>query len=99
MSAKLLSDLRKDHKTRSLPIRKGDTVLVVKGDFKGHEAKVAEVDRKNLRIYVEGVTRERVDGSTKKIPISPSNVMLSKLDKGDKWRRKILARKKTREGE
>lgn len=92
--APLLPDLRKEHRTRSLPIRKGDTVLIRRGEFKRHEGKVTEVDVKKLRIYVEGVTRERADGTSVRIPIRPWNVIVAKLDLGDKWRRRILERKR-----
>ena len=40
MSANLSKDLRADIGKRSLPIRVGDKVQVVRGDFKGHEGKV-----------------------------------------------------------
>jgi large subunit ribosomal protein L24 len=97
-AAPLAPELRKSYGTRSLPVRSGDTVRVMRGDHKGFEGKVARVDRKKFRIYVEGLTREKVDGSTVFVPIHPSKVMITKLNLDDKWRKKILERrKKTRE--
>jgi len=97
-AAPLAPELRKSYGTRSLPARSGDTVRVMRGDHKGFEGKVARVDRKKFRIYVEGLTREKVDGSTVFVPIHPSKVMITKLNLDDKWRKKILERrKKTRE--
>ena len=93
-AAPLAPELRKSYGTRSLPVRSGDTVRVMRGDHKGFEGKVARVDRKKFRIYVEGLTREKVDGSTVFVPIHPSKVMITKLNLDDKWRKKILERRK-----
>ncbi len=93
-AATLASELRKSYGTRSLPVRSGDTVRVLRGDHKGFEGKVASVDRKKFKIYVEGLTREKVDGSTVFVPIHPSKVMITKLNLDDKWRKKILERRK-----
>ena len=42
---------------RSMPVRKGDRVLIVRGEGKSKSAtKVAKVDRKARKIYVEGFT-------------------------------------------
>ncbi|MEM3550526.1 MAG: 50S ribosomal protein L24 [Candidatus Bathyarchaeia archaeon] len=93
-SAPLTPDLRKSYGTRSLPIRRGDSVRVMRGDRKGFEGKVARVDRKNYRVYIEGLTREKVDGTTVSVPIHPSKVMITRLNLDDKWRKKILERRK-----
>jgi len=92
-SAPLTPELKTSHNTNSLPVRRGDTVRILRGDRKGLEGKVIEVDRKNYRIFVEGVTREKVDGTTIPVPIHPSKVMIVNLNLDDKWRREILKRK------
>jgi len=93
-AALLSPELRKTYGTRSLPVRRGDTVRIMRGDRKGFEGKVSSVDRKKFRIYIEGLTREKVDGTTVFIPVHPSKVMITKLNLDDKWRRKILERRK-----
>ncbi|RLI08697.1 50S ribosomal protein L24 [Candidatus Bathyarchaeota archaeon] len=93
LSAPLSPELRAEYGTRSLPVRKGDTVVVLKGDWKMKEGKVTRVDTKRMRIYIEGLTRERMDGSTVPIPIRPWNVMITKLDLSDPWRKRILERR------
>ncbi len=77
---------------RSLPVREGDTVLVMRGSNKGHEGKVTEVDRRRLRVMVEGVTVSKADGTEVGKPVHPSNLMITKLDMTDPWRRKLLER-------
>ena len=92
-SAPLSAELKKDHNTNSLPVRTGDSVRIMRGDRKGFEGKVSRVDRTKYRVFVEGVTREKVDGTTMLVPIHPSKVMITRLNLEDKWRREILKRK------
>jgi len=93
LSAHLSDELREKYKRRSFPIRRGDTVKVVRGDFKGFSGAVLRIDRKKMRIYVEGVTREKVDGSKVLIPLHPSKVVITKLNLDDKRRVEALERK------
>jgi large subunit ribosomal protein L24 len=93
-SAPLSPELRKSRGFNSLPLRKGDTVKVMRGDRKGIEGKVSKVDRKRYRISVEGVTREKVDGTAIPVLVHPSKVMITSLNLDDKWRRDLLTRKK-----
>ncbi|MCD6502835.1 MAG: 50S ribosomal protein L24 [Euryarchaeota archaeon] len=93
MSAHLSKELREKYGVRSLPIRKGDVVRVMRGKYRGHEGKVVEVDRKRYYIYVEGVKVKKADGREVLRPVHPSKVMIIKLDLSDKWRIKILERK------
>jgi large subunit ribosomal protein L24 len=93
-AAPLSPELRKSHGVKTIPVRSGDTVRIMRGDHKGFEGKIARVDREKYRIYVEGLTREKVDGTTTFVPIHPSKVMITRLNLDDKWRKKILERKK-----
>jgi len=93
-AAHLSPELRKSHGVRSLPIRSGDTVRIMRGDHEGFEGKISRVDRKRYRVFVEGLTREKVDGTTIFLPIHPSKVMITSLNLDDKWRKEILKRKK-----
>jgi ribosomal protein uL24 len=93
LSAPLSPNLKAEHGTRSLPIIVDDTVTITKGDRKLSEGKVLKVDTKSGRVYIEGVSRNRIDGSTLQIPIRAENVMITRLNLKDIWRRKILERK------
>jgi large subunit ribosomal protein L24 len=92
-SARLSADLVEEYNVRSMPIRKGDTITIMRGSFRGIEGKVTRVDRKTISIYVEGVTREKSDGNTIFIPLPPSKVMITRLNLDDDRRRDILERK------
>lgn len=92
VSAHLSSALMSEFNVRSLPIRKGDTVKVIRGakDFRAIEAKVASVDLKSCKIIVENVTIPKADGTQKPKPVDPSDVLLTKLDLSDPWRKSKL---------
>jgi large subunit ribosomal protein L24 len=92
-SSPLSSKLKESHGTSSVPVRNGDTVMIMRGDRKGSEGKVTQINRKKYRIFVEGVTREKVDGTTTFVSIHPSKVMITRLNLDDKWRKKIMERK------
>ncbi len=93
LSAPLSPSLKIEYGARSMPVRRDDTVTITKGDKKLTEGKVIRVDSERSKIYIEGVTRNRMDGSMVQIPIRPENVMITRLELGDDKRRAILARR------
>jgi len=93
MSATLSKELRQKYGVRNLPVRTGDKVRIMRGDYKGVEGKVVEVDLKRYRIYVEGVTLKKINGTEVFYPIHPSNVMIVELNLDDERRKKIIERR------
>ncbi len=93
MSAPLSNELAASRGAKTLPVRKGDTVRIQRGDHKGFEGKVSRVDLKEYRIYLEGLTREKVDGTNIFLPIHPSKVEIRNLNLDDKIRKATLERK------
>ena len=89
-SAPLSPSLKASHGIGSFPVKTGDTVRIMRGDRKGMEGKVSKIDRSNYRINVEGISREKVDGTAIQVPIHPSKVMITSLNLDDKWRREAL---------
>jgi large subunit ribosomal protein L24 len=92
MSASLSGELQVKYGCRSLPVRKGDKVRIMRGDFKKLEGEVTKVDLKKEALYVEGATVTKVDGTQVQRPIHPSKVAIIELVE-DKWRSKILERR------
>jgi len=86
MSAPLSKELRKEMGTRNVPVRKGDTVKVISGQFKDKSGKVTGVSLAKLKIQVAGMIIKRGDSTESNYPISPSNVMITKLNLSDKKR-------------
>merc|ERR1719197_1890083 len=92
MSAPLSKDLRSKYSVRSLPVRRDDEVMIVRGKYHDREGKVTTVYRKKWRIHIERVTRDKANGQTVQIGIHPSKVVITKL-KLDKDRKALLDRK------
>ncbi|CAO3674407.1 unnamed protein product [Rhizopus stolonifer] len=92
MSAPLSKELREKYNARAIPVRKDDTVMVVRGTYKGREGKITQVYRKKWVIHIDRVAREKVNGATAPIGISASKVVVTNL-KLDKSRIAILERK------
>jgi len=88
--SQLSSELREKHGRRSVRPRVGDTVRIVRGEFKDIEGKITKVDPDSGVVMVEGVTREKLKGGTSPVPIHSSNIVLTNLALEDKIRRKKL---------
>ncbi len=99
VTAPLSRELREKYGVRRLPVRKGDKVKIMRGDFSGHVGEVVRVDLKRVAIYVDGVTIKKADGTPVFRPIHPSNVMIVELKLDDEWRRKIIERRSRRAAE
>jgi large subunit ribosomal protein L24 len=93
MAAPLSPELISSKGAKSLPVRKGDTVRVMRGDHAGFEGKVSRVDLKRYRIFLEGLTREKVDGTNIFVSVHPSKIMIKNLKLDDKWRKAVVERK------
>ena len=88
--SQLSTELRERHGKRSVRPRVGDTVRIVRGEFKDIEGKVTKVDPSSGVVNVEGVTREKIKGGTSPVPIPSSNLILTALVLDDKERKKKL---------
>jgi len=80
--------LKKELNKRSIPLRKNDTVKVVRGSNKGKTGKIIEVNRTSMKIFIEKIIGKKSDGTEYKIAIDPSNVVVIEIDKSDKKRTK-----------
>ena len=93
LSAHLAKDLIAKWKRRSLSLRTGDEVKVMRGKFKGTTGKISDVDLKRLKVYIENVKRRKVSGEEVHVPISPSNLLLVNPVMDDKNRLEIISRR------
>ena len=83
LSAFLSKDLREKIGKRSLPVRTGDKVRILRGDFKGEEGEVVAVDYGSYKVSIEGATLSKPDGTSTYLPINPSNLMIIDADLKD----------------
>lgn len=88
MSVHLSKQLRERYKRRNLPVRKGDTVKVLRGSFKNKSGVVDRVDLKKMIIHVADIAVTRKDGTKVAAPLQPSNLMILQLVAEDKLRMK-----------
>ncbi len=86
MGSMLSDELKKEHGIKTLPVRLGDTVKVMRGDHRDKEGKVSEVNLKKMTITVDGVIVTKSDGTEVPRPIHPSKVMITKLELKDEKR-------------
>lgn len=90
VAAHLAENLLLKYDYRSASVVKGDTVKVMRGSFKGHEDKVARVNIRKQVVEIEGITIVKADGTKIAKPLHASNLLITKLNLTDKWRRKKL---------
>lgn len=93
LSGHLSKELRQKYKFRSFPVRKGDEVEVMRGEYKKKAGKISRVDYKKYKVYVEGVTIKSTTGTEKQVALHPSNLKITSLNLDDKKRVKAFERK------
>jgi large subunit ribosomal protein L24 len=94
----LLSDgLKKKYGMRSLEVRKGDKVKIMRGEFKKNEGVVERVDVKYSKVFVQNISRQKRDGTKIAVSIHPSKLMIVEV-KEEKNRVKAEVKKEKMEG-
>ena len=97
LNATLSKELRKQHGKRSVPLRKGDEVLVMRGKFAKQTAKVLDIDLKNSRVTLENISRQKKDGNKLAVIFHPSSLMIKSLSLDDKMRLKTNTNKEKKQ--
>jgi len=90
ISSHLEENLLLKYDQRRITLVKGDTVKVMRGNFKGHDGKITRVNQRRRQVEVEGLVMTKADGKKIPKPIHASNLLIIKLNLTDKWRRKKL---------
>jgi large subunit ribosomal protein L24 len=90
ISSHLAENLLLKYDRRSLPVVKGDTVKVMRGNYRGHEDKISKVNVRDQTVEIEGVTITTAKGTKIAKPIHASTLLITKLNITDKWRRRKL---------
>ncbi len=96
LSAPLSEELRKKHGIRSLPVRSGDEVNIMRGSFAGKKAKVMNVEVNKSRVTLENITRKKADGTKLNVYFNPSKLQIIALKLDDSRR---LPQKMAKTGE
>lgn len=97
VSANLSEDLRKKHNMRNITLRKGDSVLIMRGKFRGKKGKVTQVLLKTSKIIIDGIQIKKKDGSKVDVKMEPSNLQIQELNMEDKKRLKNQVKTEVKE--
>ncbi|MBI4162760.1 MAG: 50S ribosomal protein L24 [Candidatus Aenigmarchaeota archaeon] len=92
VAAHLDKALKKELKKRSMPVRVGDEVMIMRGEYLKKTGKVSMVDLKKLKLEIEGIKRKKVSGQEVSVLVDPSNVKIIKI--ADEARRKKFMKAK-----
>ncbi|NHJ38883.1 MAG: 50S ribosomal protein L24 [Asgard group archaeon] len=94
LTATLTPSLAEKEGINQLVVRKGDTIRIRKGSFKGIEGEVSNVNYKTMRLTVEGITFEKSDGSSQHFPVRACNCEIINLkNMKDKRRKAVVERR------
>ena len=94
LSCALSKDLRKKYGKRSVRIKEGDTASIIRGEFAGVDGKVTKISIPDRGVNIEGVKKEKLKGDKFDVYVRTTNIVLTALDSGDKWRINKLEGKK-----
>ena len=86
MGSALSKDLHKKYGKRSARVIEGDSVTILRGEFKGVDGKVAKISPQKSSVAIEGVKKEATKGEKFDVYIHTSNLVITSLNGGDKWR-------------
>jgi len=90
MTVPLSRELRRRFRRRSVPVRKGDTVRVLSGSFRGREERVARITRRDYSVTLDNVTLKTAEEKLKPLALRTSHLVITRLNLADPWRRRSL---------
>lgn len=97
LGSQLSEDLRKKYGKKSVRVIQGDSIKIVRGEFKGVDGKISKVSTKKSSVAIEGVKKEKTKGDKFDVYIHTSNLIVTGLNTDDKWRIAKLEGKKPTE--
>jgi len=86
LGSALSKDLRKKYGKRSVRVNEGDSIKIVRGEFKGVDGKISKVSPQKNSVAIEGIKKEKTKGDKFDIYIHTSNLVVTSLNTENKWR-------------
>ena len=93
ISSTLSDELRKKYQKRSFPLRKGDSVEIMRGEYSKKIGKVNNIRLDKMKVTIENVQETKKDGTKRDISFDPSNLRIKELNLDDKKRKEAIERK------
>jgi len=84
--AKLDKPLLKTTTKKRMTVRKGDTIKILRGKYKGKSGKVDKVSYTKAKIYIKDIKQTNSRGQDRLIPFNASNVIIIDLILNDNKR-------------
>jgi large subunit ribosomal protein L24 len=97
LSTSLSKELRKKYGKRSIAVKKGDEVLIMRGSFKKKKGKILEIDLKRSRVSIENINRTKKDGTKVNVYLNASSLQIQNLNLEDNRRFKRINREEKTE--
>ena len=94
LGSQLSEDLRKKYGKKSVRVVEGDSIKIVRGEFKGVDGKISKISTEKSSVAIEGVKKEKTKGDKFDVYIHTSNLLVTGLNTEDKWRITKLEGKK-----
>lgn len=86
LSARLSTEIRDELETKTLPLKRGDRVQVMTGEYEGSEGIIRNLNREEQKVYIDGLSTNRQDGTEAHVPFAPSNLQVVALSIEDEKR-------------
>jgi len=86
LGSALSKNLHKKYGKRSIRVIEGDSVTIVRGEFKGVDGKISKISTQKSSVAIEGIKKEKTKGDKFDVYIHTSNLVVTSLNTGDKWR-------------
>ena len=86
MGSALSKDLQKKYGKKSARVVEGDSVTILRGEFKGVDGKISKISTQKSSVAIDGVKKEKTKGDKFDVYIHTSNLVITSLNSDDKWR-------------
>jgi len=86
LGSALSKDLHKKYGRRSVRVIEGDSIRIVRGEYKGVDGKISKLSTQKNSVSIEGIKKEKTKGDKFDVYIHTSNLVVTSLNTGDKWR-------------
>jgi len=99
LASHLNKKLAKQLEKRSIALRKGDTVKVMRGKMKEKSGKITGVNYGKGIVFIENIMRKKANGEEVQVPLKASNLLVTDLDKSDskRFKGKVLKEEKKKD--
>ena len=86
LGSALSKDLHKKYGRRSVRVIEGDSIRIIRGEYKGVDGKISKISTQKNSVSIEGIKKEKTKGDKFDVYIHTSNLVVTSLNTGDKWR-------------